>query len=84
MGSSYFEFTTADGRLTVYEAPNGYYVRDNRTGRTVDCGDGVDWFFDEEDRPLQAGSPELHRAIIADINANRDVWLEAHFGFGDE
>jgi len=72
-----FRATSSDGRATVYEAINGFYLRNEQTGDTIGLGDGVDLFGD-----LPVGTDDFYRrlALLTEELASE---LPDYFGGGD-
>lgn len=76
-------YTTKSGRLTVYEAGNGFYVTDNDRKQTRGCGDGVDQFIDPSDANFDKDEDRdeaVTKRIKRAVEGSESEWLEAYFG----
>jgi len=69
-----------NGRLSVREAFNGFYVYDSVTQECRGMGDGVDQYHTEEGEPLPVGSKGFYKALRHDVKHNKWQWMEAYFG----
>jgi hypothetical protein len=89
-----FEHSDRDGRITIREAFNGFYITLNATEETKGMGDGVDWFMADgtriEDAPsdfenyVDVGTPEFYKLLTEDIDDCAEFYISAYFGGQDE
>lgn len=68
------------GRLEIYEAVNGFYIRDSLTNDTKGMGDGVDMYTDKDGHILLPSSKAFYAALRKDARYNKWQLMEAYFG----
>src|SRR5512139_471427 len=65
--------------LTVYEASNGFYIKNQPSGEVAGVGDGVGMFQGKNGRDILAGSRNWWKMMRADLEAHYNAFMEAYF-----
>jgi hypothetical protein len=73
-------FLTKNGRIEVYEASSGFYIKDTKTNDICGMGDGVDMFTDAKGNSLEVGSKAFYTAMRKMVRDEKSTLMEAYFG----